>query len=101
MKQIVYFDVSDGRMIFAIPREGMTYIGTTDTHFDQAKDEPGITVEDIDYLLGAANQMFHQYRYNETMFVRHGLDCGPLSLSLKKDLRNFHGKMKYLSLLQD
>ena len=58
VKQIVYFDVSDGRMIFAIPREGMTYIGTTDTHFDQAKDEPGITVEDIDYLLGAANQMF-------------------------------------------
>ena len=58
VKQIIYFDVADGRMVFAIPREGMTYVGTTDTHFDEATDEPGATAEDITYILNAANDMF-------------------------------------------
>ena len=31
LKQSLYFDVPDGRMIFAIPRGKITYIGTTDT----------------------------------------------------------------------
>ena len=30
----VYFDVPDGRMIFAIPRGKITYVGTTDTNYD-------------------------------------------------------------------
>ncbi len=58
VNQILYFDVADGRMIFAIPREGMTYIGTTDTHYESATQEPGVTWEDVDYLLNAANEMF-------------------------------------------
>ena len=33
VKQSVYFDVPDGRMIFAIPRDRVTYIGTTDTDY--------------------------------------------------------------------
>jgi glycerol-3-phosphate dehydrogenase len=32
IRQSVYFDVEDGRMIFAIPRDGCTYVGTTDTN---------------------------------------------------------------------
>lgn len=31
LKQAVYFDTPDGRMVFAIPRDGKTYAGTTDT----------------------------------------------------------------------
>ncbi len=31
LKQAVYFDTPDGRMVFAIPRDGKTYVGTTDT----------------------------------------------------------------------
>ncbi len=31
LRQAVYFDTPDGRMIFAIPREAKTYVGTTDT----------------------------------------------------------------------
>jgi glycerol-3-phosphate dehydrogenase len=58
VKQIMYFDVADGRMVFAIPREGMTYVGTTDTRFDEATDEPGVTEADITYILNAANDMF-------------------------------------------
>lgn len=54
----VYFDVSDGRMIFAIPREGKTYVGTTDTNYKGEIANPQITEDDRDYLLRAVNGMF-------------------------------------------
>ena len=34
LKQAVYFDTPDGRMVFAIPRDGKAYVGTTDTFYD-------------------------------------------------------------------
>ena len=38
VKQAVYFDIPDGRMMFAIPRGKVTYFGTTDTNYQQDKD---------------------------------------------------------------
>lgn len=58
LQQSVYFDVEGGRMIFAIPRDNITYIGTTDTFYDAEKDEPEITDNDIHYLVKAVNDMF-------------------------------------------
>ncbi|MCW3125749.1 MAG: Glycerol-3-phosphate dehydrogenase [Bacteroidetes bacterium] len=53
-----YFDVKDGRMIFAIPRNGITYVGTTDTVYNQDIDTPTPTQQDAQYLLDAVNEMF-------------------------------------------
>ena len=53
LRHTVYFDVGDGRMVFAIPRDGITYIGTTDTAYDGDKDEIQVTKEDVDYLIKA------------------------------------------------
>jgi len=58
LEQSVYFDVADGRMLFAIPRLGVTYVGTTDTNYDAKLEEPNVTLEDVDYLLKAVNNMF-------------------------------------------
>jgi glycerol-3-phosphate dehydrogenase len=58
LRQAVYFDVPDGRMMFAIPRDGKTYVGTTDTDFAGDPSEPGVTTEDREYILRAANEMF-------------------------------------------
>jgi glycerol-3-phosphate dehydrogenase len=58
IKQAVYFDVPDGRMIFAIPRNGKTYIGTTDTVYNENIDNPLTTKEDVTYILNAVNEMF-------------------------------------------
>lgn len=58
LKQATYFDVSDGRMIFAIPRDGVTYVGTTDTVYTQDIDRPLASAEDVTYLLSAVNAMF-------------------------------------------
>lgn len=56
--QSVYFDVQDGRMIFAIPRGKKVYIGTTDTTYTENIDHPHATRDDVEYILDAANYMF-------------------------------------------
>lgn len=58
IRQALYFDVEDGRMIFAIPRDGCTYIGTTDTNYTDALERPRVTKADVDYVLKAANRIF-------------------------------------------
>lgn len=58
IQQSIYFDIPDGRMMFAIPRGEVTYIGTTDTDFDKALESPGVTKKDVDYLIEATNNMF-------------------------------------------
>jgi len=62
LKQAVYFDTPDGRMVFAIPRDGKTYFGTTDTNYKGDTARPTMTAQDRDYLLGCANFMFPQQK---------------------------------------
>ncbi len=58
LQQAAYFDVGDGRMIFAIPRNNITYAGTTDTVYNQSIDKPQCSKEDAEYLLKAINTIF-------------------------------------------
>lgn len=58
LRQAVYFDTPDGRMVFAIPRDGKAYVGTTDTIFDKDKAHPYMTSEDRDYIMNAIHFMF-------------------------------------------
>ncbi|WP_100332017.1 glycerol-3-phosphate dehydrogenase/oxidase [Bacillus xiapuensis] len=62
LHQAVYFDTPDGRMVFAIPREGKTYVGTTDTFFDKDTANPKTLAEDRDYLLKAIHYMFPEVK---------------------------------------
>lgn len=65
LKQAVYFDTPDGRMVFAIPRDGKTYVGTTDTFYDGDPVHPGMTAEDRDYILDAIHYMFPNVEVTE------------------------------------
>ncbi|WP_353616813.1 glycerol-3-phosphate dehydrogenase/oxidase [Cytophaga sp. FL35] len=58
VKQSVYFDIPDGRMMFAIPRGKITYIGTTDTNYNKDKDSVRTDLADAIYLISAVNNMF-------------------------------------------
>jgi glycerol-3-phosphate dehydrogenase len=58
VKQSVYFDVPDGRMMFAIPRGKVTYFGTTDTNYQKDKDNVNTNLVDATYLISAVNNMF-------------------------------------------
>lgn len=59
IKNPVYFDAPDKRMCFAIPRNKCTYVGTTDTLFEEIeKTEPTANIKDITYILDAINNCF-------------------------------------------
>ncbi|WP_303316762.1 glycerol-3-phosphate dehydrogenase/oxidase [Flavivirga abyssicola] len=58
INQPVYFDVPDGRMIFAIPRGRVTYVGTTDTNYSSNLERVVATKSDAEYLLNAINKTF-------------------------------------------
>ncbi|MEL7530595.1 MAG: glycerol-3-phosphate dehydrogenase/oxidase, partial [Bacteroidota bacterium] len=58
LRQSVYFDMPDGRMVFAIPRGKITYVGTTDTQYFGDKNQPRTNIEDVEYLLNGTNLIF-------------------------------------------
>lgn len=58
LKQAVYYDTPDGRMVFAIPRNGKTYVGTTDTFYGEDPKYPTMTSEDRTYILESIHYMF-------------------------------------------
>lgn len=58
VRQSIYFDVDDGRMVFAIPRGRTTYIGTTDTNYTGPIDHVFTSREDAEYLIKAVNATF-------------------------------------------
>ena len=58
INQSVYFDIPDGRMMFAIPRGNSTYFGTTDTNYQDNKNDVRTSLVDAMYLISAVNNMF-------------------------------------------
>ena len=58
VQQSVYFDIPDGRMMFAIPRGKVTYFGTTDTNYQKDKNNVTTNLVDATYLISAVNNMF-------------------------------------------
>lgn len=86
LHQAVYFDTeNDGRMIFAIPREGKTYVGTTDTFYNNDKRSPLVNQEDRDYLIDAINYMFPTVNVKDEDIESTWAGIRPLILEEGKD----------------
>ncbi len=51
VKHSVVLRAPDGRSTFIVPAGRYSYIGTTDTHFEGDRAEPGVSIDDADYLL--------------------------------------------------
>jgi len=65
LKQAVYFDTPDGRMVFAIPRDGKAYVGTTDTFYKEDAVNPRMTTQDRTYIINAINYMFPDVKISD------------------------------------
>ena len=79
IRQAVYFDVpEDGRMLFAIPRDGITYAGTTDTNYKGIIGRPRTTRADVDYVLKAINKMFPELNLHSEDVVSTWAGLRPL-----------------------
>lgn len=95
IKQSLYFDVNDGRMIFAIPRGRTTYVGTTDTNYYGSLDRVVATKADAHYLLNALNHTFQsvnltiediESNWTGLRPLIHEIDKDPSELSRKDEL---------------
>jgi glycerol-3-phosphate dehydrogenase len=95
LQQSVYFDVPDGRMIFAIPRGQSTYVGTTDTDYFGDLERVVTTKADVNYLLDAVNGTFPDIHLEENDITSswaglrpliHEEDKDPSELSRKDEL---------------
>src|SRR5699024_168305 len=58
LQKAIYFDTHDKRMILAIPREGKTYVGTTDTMYEAEIVYTEVKKEDRNYLLKEIHKMY-------------------------------------------
>lgn len=85
LKQAIYFDTPDGRMVFAIPREGKTYVGTTDTFYSDDPINPAMTVNDRNYLLQSINYMFPTVKMTEIDIESSWAGVRPLIYEEGKD----------------
>ena len=57
-KGVLFTAKSDGRIIFVLPWEGNSLIGSTDTDYDGDPANACATREDVDYLLKEVNRLF-------------------------------------------
>ncbi|KAF0826176.1 glycerol-3-phosphate dehydrogenase/oxidase [Cytobacillus firmus] len=85
LKQAVYFDTPDKRMVFAIPRSGKTYVGTTDTFYDSDPVNPKMTASDRTYIINAINFMFPSVKIAENDIESSWAGVRPLIWEEGKD----------------
>ncbi|MCD7035204.1 glycerol-3-phosphate dehydrogenase/oxidase [Metabacillus sp. GX 13764] len=85
LKQAVYFDTPDKRMVFAIPREGKTYVGTTDTVYKEDPKHPRMTVDDRDYVIKSINFMFPELNITKDQVESSWAGVRPLIYEEGKD----------------
>ncbi|TFE03411.1 glycerol-3-phosphate dehydrogenase/oxidase [Jeotgalibacillus sp. R-1-5s-1] len=87
LKQALYFDTPDGRMMFAIPRDGKAYVGTTDTFYGNEKDtaNPKMTEEDRQYILDSIRYMFPDVKVTEKEVESSWAGVRPLIFEEGKD----------------
>jgi glycerol-3-phosphate dehydrogenase len=60
IRHLIVLRAPDGRSVFAVPSGRYTYIGTTDTNYDGDPEEPGVSQEDVRYLLDALDATFRK-----------------------------------------
>jgi glycerol-3-phosphate dehydrogenase len=72
-RALVLFSAVDRRLLFAIPRYGQTWIGTTDTDYtgDPADAQAGAT--DVDYLLASVRGMFPKLAAGDVRYTTAGV----------------------------
>ncbi|HEY3081259.1 MAG TPA: glycerol-3-phosphate dehydrogenase/oxidase [Chloroflexota bacterium] len=68
----------DDRLIFVVPWQGRTLVGTTDTDFEGDLAAPGVDAADLDYLLGVLGRHFPDHRLSAADVVGAQAGLRPL-----------------------
>lgn len=103
----VVMHAADQRLMFAVPRDGFTYLGTTDTDYNGNPEALGVDPADVAYILDATNRTFPTVKLGEddVMSVWAGLrslaaaseELGPSQVS--RDYRLLTSRSGLVSVL--
>lgn len=72
-RALVLFSSVDRRLMFAIPRFGHTWIGTTDTDYDGDPADAYATRADVEYVLASVKQMFPDLTLADVLYTTAGV----------------------------
>ena len=98
---IVCFHPVDGRVLFAIPWGDRTYIGTTDTDYQE---DPGVvcaSFEDVDYLVNVSNHYFPDCNLKLEDVISTWAGVRPLVLDEKSNDESATSREHVLSIDED
>lgn len=70
---IVFFSRVDRRLMFAIPRNGLTWIGTTDTDYAGDPDEARATRRDVEYVLRSVRGLLPSVHEADVLYTTAGV----------------------------
>jgi glycerol-3-phosphate dehydrogenase len=70
---LVLYSRVDGRLLFAIPRRGLTWIGTTDTDYEGDPGDAQATRADVEYLIASVRGFFPSLRLDDVLFTTAGV----------------------------
>jgi glycerol-3-phosphate dehydrogenase len=72
-RAMVLFSRVDGRLMFAIPRLGHTWLGTTDTDYSGDPGEAVATREDAEYVIESLRGAFPALTLNDVLYTTAGV----------------------------
>jgi glycerol-3-phosphate dehydrogenase len=72
-RALVLFSHVDGRLMFAIPRLGQTWVGTTDTDFSGDPADAVATMEDVQYVLESLRGAFPSLSADDVLYTTAGV----------------------------
>ena len=70
---LVLYSQVDGRLLFAIPRGGLTWIGTTDTDYQGDPADARADASDVEYLVRSLSRVFPTLKTSDVLFTTAGV----------------------------
>ena len=92
VRHAIYFNSHDDRMVFAIPRGKVTYVGTTDTDFQDRPTRVTASQEDVQYLVKAVNSAFNEIQITVSDIISSWAGLRPLIDEEGKDVTEISRK---------
>jgi len=72
-RALVLFSKVDGRLLFAIPRRGLTWIGTTDTDYSGDPAKARATRSDVEYIIRSVRDVFPALDLADVLYTTAGV----------------------------
>jgi glycerol-3-phosphate dehydrogenase len=72
-RALVLYSRLDERLLFAIPRAGLTWIGTTDTDYDGDPADARANLADVTYLIDSVRDFFPALRVEDVLYTTAGV----------------------------